>query len=362
MLLYEKYSTDCQEQLFKDFGEFPPKPLHTPPRKHKFDVVHLSGIGIKYYSLSRVFGLFKADEGQIEDENVRLMHKEVQDVKYGLMTSLQDLAFTFKKLNVISKALSLFLVLLISPLLLIFFSFLLIRLLYRLYRVPSLGSNALGFFSPITQQKSEIVVKPKAIKKSGISLDAIISHEHIHLLQFRSFPERKEDLLGADIKANVQGMLKENAIRLDKALYYLSLNEVEARLHEVVLSHYRAHQSLPSDYQGFLVMILSCEVLGRPVSRILSNHEVPMPEYLGQEYNLREVVPAEDLAILLGYFNDFSYAKRFICESLSVMYGNLLMLYGDTQKAVKYLRTIECSDFYIQLYGEPSVPMDRAGE
>ncbi|TYC63824.1 hypothetical protein FMN52_00950 [Marinobacter sp. BW6] len=360
--MYRKYSTDCHEQLFKDFGEFPPKPLRAPPLKHTFDVIYLSGIGSKYYSLSRVFGLFKADEDEIEDENVRLMHKEVQDVKYGLVTSLQDLVFKFKKLNLLNKTLSLLLVILISPLFLIFFAFLLIILIYRLYRIPSLGLNSLGFFSPITQQKSEIVVKPRDIKNAGLSLDAIVSHEHIHLLQFRKFPDRQNDLLGTDFKASVKNVLKDSAKRSGKAFYYLSINEVEARLHEVVLSYYRAYQSLPHDYRGFLVMILSCEVLGGPVSKILSNHEVELQEYVFRDFNLREVAPAQDLAIMLGYFKDFSYSKRFVCESLSVMYGNLLMLYGDTQKAINYLKTIECSDFYLQLYGEPSVPMDRAGE
>jgi hypothetical protein len=361
MNLYKKFPAGSQDQFLKDFGEFPPKPLTTEASNHTFDVIYLSGFGMKYYSLSRSFRIFNSGASDIKDENLRGMYEEVQRIKHDVKASFFNVFSSFKSINLIQKIGTIFLLTLVSPFLLLIFLFLLLNAVYRMYRVPTIGTESLGFFSPAMQQKSEIVVRPKAIRKARISLDAIISHEHIHLLQHRIFLNRKSDLLGLKFKENLKGFLNESALQSEEAFYYLSLNEVEARLHEVVLSHYRAHGNLPSDYQDFLVMILSCDVLGEPVSRILSKYDVTAPEYVGREYSLREFVPAEDLAIMLGYFPDFSYAKRFVCEALSVMYGNLLILYGDSDKAFEYLKTIECSDFYTQLYGEHSIPKDRSG-
>ncbi|PCM45934.1 hypothetical protein [Marinobacter sp. ANT_B65] len=352
MQIYKKYPTCSQIQLLKDFGDCPPKPLTTRALKYSFDIIYLSGIGDKYYSLSRLFRVFKDDSSKIRDQNLKAMLEIVKNAKKGIKAPIQDFFSTFKNLKLVQKIGTLFLLFFISPFFLLFIFFVLGKTAIHLYRMPVTGKDALGFFSPITQQKSEIVVKPKSIKKAQISLDAVISHEHIHLLQHRIFPNRQVDLLGYEFKENIRKFLNQPALKSEKTFYHLSLNEVEARLHEVVLSYYRAYGNLPIDYQGFLVMILSCDVLGEPVSRILSKYDVAVPEYDGRKYSLRDVSPAEDIAIMLGYFPDFSYAKRFVCEALSMMYGNLLVLYGDSDLAFKYLETVECSDFYTQLYGE----------
>jgi hypothetical protein len=51
--------------------------------------------------------------------------------------------------------------------------------------------------------------------------------------------------------------------------------------------------------------------------------------------------------------------KGLIQSLLSVMYGNLLFIYGDQEKAFDYLHTIECQDFYDQIYGKYASPVMR---
>ena len=47
---------------------------------------------------------------------------------------------------------------------------------------------------------------------------------------------------------------------------------------------------------------------------------------------------------------------NYIREVLPIMYGNLLIVYGDTNQAKKYFATVICFELYSELYGEMIIP------
>jgi hypothetical protein len=51
---------------------------------------------------------------------------------------------------------------------------------------------------------------------------------------------------------------------------------------------------------------------------------------------------------------------RFLQEVLAVLYGNLLVLYGDNNQAIKYFETLGSYDLHEELYGEILTPRHLA--
>ena len=49
-------------------------------------------------------------------------------------------------------------------------------------------------------------------------------------------------------------------------------------------------------------------------------------------------------------------AWPYLFHVLPVMYGNLLIVYGDTNRAKKYFDTVSSFELYNQLYGEVIIP------
>jgi len=82
------------------------------------------------------------------------------------------------------------------------------------------------------------VIKADLLAKR-IDGDSILAHEHIHLLQHRGGQIDDKQSNCADV---FFGIAWEKEAYL---LYILEKNELEARLHEVVISYYRLKEELP---------------------------------------------------------------------------------------------------------------------
>lgn len=134
--------------------------------------------------------------------------------------------------------------------------------------------------------------------------------------------------------------------------YILERNEVEARLHELVVSFYSAHKNLPLSVPGFLALLAAGKQLGSLVSDTLAAENVEFDPVLG-EFIERDKMQARDLEmILLSIPHNLSL--RFIAEVLPVMYGNLLKYYGDGVASREFLAQISRPNFYDQLYALPA--------
>ena len=130
--------------------------------------------------------------------------------------------------------------------------------------------------------------------------------------------------------------------------YILQRNEVEARLHELVVSFYRTHKSLPLNAPSFLALLAASKQLGWLVSETLTDANVDFGRVLAVVVE-RDKMQARDLAMVLLSMPD-ELMLRFITEVLPVMYGNLLKYYGDDVVSRKFLSQISRPNFYDELY------------
>ena len=217
-----------------------------------------------------------------------------------------------------------------------------------------------GFFQRLANRSSQVVVNTFALRKCKnsaeksvrtISFESIVSHEHIHLLQNYYFPEGRKFSFGSEKVNFLKSLLEEPENDFALVLYLFNANEMEARLHELVLSYYRKYGELPSDEIGFLKLLFGSRGgdLDPSIFRALENR--PYPKQM--EYDTRCEKMEDEL--LYAIF-ELTKPYHYLCEVLPVMYGNLLIVYGDTNRAKKYFDTVSSFELYNQLYGEIIIP------
>ena len=225
------------------------------------------------------------------------------------------------------------------------FGFLLIVKCFDAIRHSRKKRNVLGLFMPYFKDELQIIVKSQGHLNKGEA--AIISHEHIHLLQYRN-PESHSRRVKSP-----QTLLTAEGLADRFTLYILEKMEVEARLHESVLSFYRAHHYLPTTVSEFLGLLASSKTIGLHVTSILENGDVTFQRDQGT-YSDREGRPVEHLGWILMDIKTPELQRRFITEVMPVMYGNMLKYYGDDAASRQFLSNIDRPNFYDDLYGAQS--------
>ena len=311
----------CQEQLRQDFGEFPPTPLRCESLTGEFSVVRTSGIGQIYQDLVVQFCVIDAD---IESLSTDLVANFGAD-------RLRDLRRTFEHLGPRASRFAKRVV----------FGWLFVVRAAKAIRYRKTKPNALGLFVPFFKDGLQIAVNARGHR--GKSDAHIVSHEHIHLLQHRS-PESH----CRHVRSPQELLTKEGSADTF-ILYVLQKMEVEARLHESVLSFYRAHRYLPTTVAGFLGLLASSETIGWLVISILDSGDVTFQRGLGTHPE-REANPVEHLEWVLVDIKTPELQRRYITEVLPVMYGNLLKYYGDDVASSSFLNGIDRPNFYDDLY------------
>lgn len=125
----------------------------------------------------------------------------------------------------------------------------------RIFR-STIHPDSSGYFSQYIPD--EIVVNIE----SGGKLDgeAVISHEHIHLLQHRDHEVCNRHL------SDPRSFLSDAALRFGQFEYFFERREVEARLHEILVCAYRAGNDLPTTLSEFFGLLMRCQHLGAPIS------------------------------------------------------------------------------------------------
>lgn len=355
MFIYKKVKTTSQSQLRLDFGEFPPSPLGCREDDNQFNIVRLGGLANLWFTPSRIIrSMLSRDARRGHCEKSIISEKSVV-IFQEIRIKFSEFYDSFLDLSIPLKVVFGFIILFAFPIVLVFLIFSLLRFCFKIVRMKKIGDGAFGFFSPLTLEYSEIVIKPFSIIGSGIPTQCVVSHEHIHLLQHHIFPERplvtEQRLM---LRKRCENLLNLEDLNSDRTFYLLSVNEVEARLHELVVGYYRAFGGLPTDYLGFLKLVLGCEVLGPVVSSLSTISRVVLPDVSPRPFSCRVSTPSTDIATNLLYFKDTRNGLRYVFEVLSVMYGNLLILYGDSQTAESYFLTIDSRGLYDQIYGVDS--------
>ena len=212
--------------------------------------------------------------------------------------------------------------------------------------------HSVGFYSPGAGLEDEINIKTKKLKKLKFNCDATISHEHLHLLQNKYGKEfklsEKEDSfiirVGAILNNTDNSFLN----------YLLEEHELEARLHELILSFYRQIGFLPVSYNEFIGALLAWNNQYKTeynlIFRRFENHENPYPNY--NEFTIRdENISKEITYVLISLTIKNNVMIRFLQEILPVMYSNLLLYYGDALTSKNMLESIPDTTLFYQVYG-----------
>jgi hypothetical protein len=323
--------TSSESQLKKDFGEFPPKPLSGEGRTGEFTTIRVRGIGVHIHNVVMVKRLVESSEDvdSLSSTMKDLMASEIANLK----RFVENKGFGSKTL----KWLALGATFLASTL--------------KLVRMGPQGANSLGFFMPLRKDEHEIVIKVGEAAKKGLEAASMISHEHIHLLQHKEL----------DITSYSRGVTwpddqlftesaRSNAM-LPHLKYILERHEVEARLHELVVSFYRIHKNLPLSCPSFLALLAASKQLGWLVTGLLTLANIEIdPPFI--EFDERDKMQARDLEMVMLSMPD-ELVVRFITEVLPVMYGNLLKYYGDDAVSQNFQSKIARPNFYDQLYSLP---------
>lgn len=311
-----------QEQLRQDFGEFPPTPLRCESLIGEFNVVRASGIGQIYHELAVQFRVMDAD---IESLSTDLLANF--DAKH-----LREWQSIFERLGPRGSWFAKRVV----------FGWLFVVRTAKAVRYGMSRPKILGLFIPYFKGGLQIFVKSRTHLNES---DApVVSHEHIHLLQHIN-PESH----CRHVKSPKE-LLTEEGGADSFILYVLEKKEVEARLHEAVLSFYRAYHYLPKTVAGFLGLLASSEMIGLLVIGILESGDVTFDREQ-RKYPERNARPVEQLGWVLADIKTPELQCRYTTEVLPVMYGNLLKYYGDNVASGSFLKEIDRPNFYDELYG-----------
>ena len=322
---YSVENKTSRQQLREDFGEFPPAPLRCERMAGEFRVVRVRGIGCFYLQYVAQKTLMKTVVSDVHS-----LSGEFMEVYGNQALALQH---SISALGQYSK---------VAERLLVFLGPGCAFIQTVLAHVCSRKRNIRGYLLPLFKNTSHIVINSaRHVQKSDTST---VSHEHIHLLQFRN-PENH-----CRYARSPEKFLSENRAEDPFVHYLLEKNEVEARLHEVVLSFYRAHRHLPMTVPGFFGLLASSVRCQELVTDLLELSQVDFIQY--DTYPDRDAMFVEQLEWSWLFIKSNEISFKFISEVLTVMYGNLLRYYGDDAASQSYMAEIERPNFYDELYGE----------
>ncbi|MDQ5942516.1 MAG: hypothetical protein QG572_1332 [Pseudomonadota bacterium] len=199
-----------------------------------------------------------------------------------------------------------------------------------------------GWYYCLFDDYNETVVRIDRINAPE-KLAAIVSHEHIHFLQ---------GLHGKIfIKTNDIAFLIKEKYLSDRVLkYFMEHHETEARLHEVVVSYYRKNRVLPLNLSDFKNLLFECKNFGCYFESAFLNISDDIPCRDSNLFESRAEFIADDICSIVFAIKSDLLVYRYGVEVLSVMYGNLLLYYGDADASEIFLMGIPRPNMYDLLY------------
>ena len=318
-------------QLKNDFGDYPPFPLRGDDLDLEFNIVNVRGVGVIY----NLFNIFKKMLKESE-QDTNLNPLLINGASDNTLIELNEVAKAFNELkNSKHKFVFVFAIAVVSPFVLI-----------KMRKSKFFDTNCRGFYLPAIGSENQITAR----LGSGL-MDplAIISHEHLHFLQ-----RMNNEFQGGGVNnLNFLNSEQANNERFKQLaqfmLYAFERNEVEARLHEIVLSYYRANRELPLTIGGFINLMATCNDFDDWVVSSLSSKEIFIPRD-DVRFQVRDQKMAEQLKLMLCFFGDDDLRFRFVSEVLSVMYARLLMYYGDKKSSANFMGEISRPNLYDRMY------------
>ena len=311
-----------------DFGAFPPTPLQCAELEGNWNLVRVRGIGQVYQDLKIFRAVFRAAE---QDDSV--VDREISGEEQFLLTrrTLEEVRRKFPRF--------------IRAFVWLIPVLLAVRPWFFRSQIGLTRDGTAGYFNALCPD--EVVVR--AAMGNAVREAAVASHEHIHLLQHRDAEVHCRFLRTPSL------LLSDKALAVPQLQYFFEKKEVEARLHECVLSFYRSRGHLPITVTGFLSLLACSQTFGWLIVDILEA-EAFGADSPSELYPERALVFAKQLALILLSLRTPRLERRFIMEVLTVMYGNLLRYYGDAMVSDQFLCLIERPNLYDEIYSP--VPCD----
>ena len=281
--------TNTKSILENDFTNFPPKPLGT-------STIKPVDVKIKKYTK---YVQFKKNLKNINIIVNSKINKSEDKTIYGLFLNEFDLELISSSLVKMTDI----------KLILIFFK--LISPVWALIMIARKKNSSFmtkGLVDSFHQNTIFYMSKPE---------EHIISHENIHILQARSLSN-----MYALIKFNPNKVIDEYqddsgiyTTEIKKYLKYLcKQSELEARLHELVVSIYRREGRLPQNFDKTIQAIVKQERVTRS----------PDIDY--------------DFFLITGFFIDSDRMDFFLDVLIPLLYSNLISYYGDNISSYKLKR------------------------
>ena len=374
MFFSKKIRTNSESQFKSDFGEYPPKPLSSMKLNTQFNILSMGKVGLFFHSVSRTFSvIFLTMSGKPPfHSNSRVMiymRNLMIEMRKGILetktvwiknaTHLKNSPFQYQFVLFVLLAIA------CLPFMFLFIVFQLIRLCIRLLILSARksGHNSFGFFTRLPNASSQITVNTVALRRAKnsadklertVSFESVVSHEHIHLLQTYYLSERVKYEDETEKVNFLKSLLKDPENDFAFTSYFFKINEMEARLHEVVLSYYRNQGELPLNETGFKKLLFGSKsrTMKAIKERIFGKLE-NRPYRKRIEYEVRCGADEDEMLSAIFYLTD---PWGYLFKVLPVMYGNLLIVYGDTNRAKEYFDTVSSFELYNQLYGEIIIP------
>jgi hypothetical protein len=358
MLFLKKTATDSETQLAVDFGHYPPKPLQPKKLNNQFDVLYMGSVSRIFYA-ARLLIHVLTDKSAIDHPDFKEARKSIlklKDRRRALITQLNSTPFYISWILLVG-----FLVC-FSPLLVLLC--LAIFVFFLIDFIRGRPFKGLGHAFDLPNWPTQVVVFPNPFKrnnykKSEISVDGIISHEHIHLMQYIYFSERSTGKFVGENGDFLKSLLSSPERDFDFCSYYFLPNEMEARLHEVILSYYRKYKELPLNFCGFVhILVGSINPMGfvylsKLAARLVETEKFEPSSLVARRFEVRCGLAEFEIGFAIMKLAD---PVKYMREVLPVMYGNLLILYGDINRAEKYFETLGPCELYTKLYGKILVP------
>lgn len=328
--IYSVERKSSEAQLREDFGEFPPSPLRCRNLNGNFTIARVRGIGEAYQDMllvNSIWSAFDSDNvemlstdlrAQVDVDGMIAINREIGEITHGSRfwkSLLRSLAFGLVFIKVA------------------------IRDIRKGRRRPTVA----GLFVPVNENESRVIIRSG--RHIGKSDAPTISHEHIHLLQHKRAERHVKRVRYPEL------LIDDDHAGDPFVNYVLEKNEVEARLHELVLSFYRKNHHLPLTVNGFLGLLAASESMGGLVEEILDKYGVCFDRGMAV-YPPREEEWVRQLVLILVLIRSPELQLRFMNEVMPVMYGNLLHYYGEN--VAEYHDSIQRPNLYDELYGELS--------
>lgn len=350
---YKKVLSTSVNQFEQDFGCYPPAPLRGDKPKTKFSIIYVTSLGKVVYQIDMIRRLVNSDESSkssvfIKDESLIKLAESIKKTR----RVFYDSKFSFLSLGFIKRIFVALVFLATLPFILIPLLFISFRLIYIFMRLAFKKSETHGEFLAVLNNEHEILINSKI--KGSEREEAVKSHEHIHLVQYLSRIDSSYNNENKSNLKNPQDII--DSVFLDNRYinYLFEMDETEARLHEVVLSYYRARGSLPLTLSGFFDMLATAHNLGELVRKVCGDGS----DLFGSSsinrvfYFVRDDNTATDLMYLIVSIANGDLQKRFILEVLPVMYGRLIMYYGDSISGIDFLAQIDRPNIYDKFYSQ----------